>query len=92
MSKRKNTSSRPSPQPIPQYEWPNPGADLPRLPWADWLRLYALEVARSIPGAPSLFPKFLRSGLISFFGVAPMLDPHSLDCDTWAYDHFGGPS
>jgi FkbM family methyltransferase len=41
---------------------------------------------------PSLFPKFLRSGLISFFGVAPMLDPHSLDCDTWAYDHFGGPS
>jgi hypothetical protein len=40
----------------------------------------------------SLFPRFLRSGLISFFGVAPMLDPHSLDCDTWAYDHFGGPS
>jgi transposase len=40
----------------------------------------------------SLFPKFLRSGLISFFGVAPMPDPHPLDCDTWAYDHFGGPS
>ena len=55
MSKRKNTRPAPAPQPLPQYEWPRAGDDLPRLSWADWLRLYALEVARSIPGAPGVF-------------------------------------
>jgi hypothetical protein len=53
VSKRKQYA--PGSQPTPLYAWPRPGEDVPRLPWADWLRLYALEVARSIPGAPGAF-------------------------------------
>ena len=64
MSKR-DTGPRPATQPLPRYEWPRIGDDLPRLPWADWLRLYALEVARSVPGAPGAFLAQYMGGLPS---------------------------
>ena len=77
MSKRKNTRPAPAPQPLPRYEWPTPGADLPRLSWADWLRLYALEVARSIPGTPGAFLAQYIGGLAEQALVLGAVDPDS---------------
>ena len=77
MSKRKNTRPAPSPQPLPRYEWPTPGADLPRLSWSDWLRLYALDVARSIPGAPGAFLAQYIGGLAEQALVLGAVDPDS---------------
>jgi hypothetical protein len=50
-----NTSPPNPPQPLPQYEWPRPGDDLPRLPWPDYLRLWAREIDRACGGAPGHF-------------------------------------
>ena len=50
MSKRKNTRRAPSPQPLPRYEWPTPGADLPRLSWPAYLRLVSLQLGADDPG------------------------------------------
>ena len=50
-----NTSAPNSPQPLPQYEWPRPGDDLPRLPWPEFLRLWAVEVDTRCGGAPGHF-------------------------------------
>jgi hypothetical protein len=77
MSKRKNTHPAPATQPLPQYEWPRPDDDLPRLSWADWLRLYALEVARSIPGAPGAFLAQYIGGLAEQALVLGAVDPDS---------------
>ena len=77
MSKRKNTHPAPVTQPLPRYEWPTPGDDLPRLPWADWLRLYALEVVRSIPGAPGAFLAQYIGGLAEHALVLGAVDPDS---------------
>jgi len=75
----------------PEEEAPvDRGGVVDPVPVADEATAEATQVEHLVP--VSLFPKFLRSGFISFFGAAPMPDPHSLDCDTWAYDHFGGPS
>jgi hypothetical protein len=55
MSKRKNTRPAPAPQPLPQYEWPRPGDDLPRLPWSDFLRLWARVIDQDLGGPPGHF-------------------------------------
>jgi hypothetical protein len=55
MSKRKNMRPAPTPQPMPKYEWPNPGQDLPRLPWPEFLRLWAVAVDTRCGGAPGHF-------------------------------------
>jgi hypothetical protein len=72
-----NTSPPNSPQQYPRYLWPRIGDDLPRLPWADWLRLYALEVARSIPGAPGAFISQYIGGLAEQALVLGAVDPDS---------------
>ena len=77
MSKRKNMRPTPSPQPLPQYEWPRPGDDLPRLPLGQLARLYALEVARSVPGAPGAFLAQYIGGLAEQALVLGAVDPDS---------------
>jgi hypothetical protein len=67
----------PGSQPTPLYAWPRPGEDVPRLPWADWLRLYALEVARSIPGAPGAFLAQYIGGLAEQALVLGAVGPDS---------------
>ncbi len=51
----KNTSRALSPQLLPKYAWPRPGDDLPRLPWTDWLRLVALQIATDYHGPEGQF-------------------------------------
>jgi hypothetical protein len=55
MSKRKNTRPAPATQPLPQYEWPTPGADLPRLFWSAYLRLISLQLGTDYPGPVGRF-------------------------------------
>ncbi|HMB08674.1 MAG TPA: hypothetical protein VKP69_33705 [Isosphaeraceae bacterium] len=39
----------------PKFEWPTPGADTPRLPWADYLRLWAGAIDQAAGGEPGRF-------------------------------------
>ncbi len=76
MPTRKNTSRTPAPQPHPLYLWPRPGDDLPRLPWADWLRLIALQLGDDYPGAGG---RFLSAHLIALAVQAEALGATSPD-------------
>ena len=43
-----NTSASPNPpSQTPKFIWPRTGQDLPRLPFADWLKVYALGCNRA---------------------------------------------
>jgi hypothetical protein len=62
MSKRKNTRPAPATQPLPRYEWPTSGADLPRLSWSAYLRLISLQLGEDYPGPVGRF-------LVSYLGA-----------------------
>jgi hypothetical protein len=59
MSEMKNTKPERGEQ--PKYAWPRPGTDAPRVPWADFLRLWATEIDKQIGGGPG---RFLGSWLL----------------------------
>jgi hypothetical protein len=59
MSEMKNTKPERGEQ--PKYAWPRPGTDAPRVPWADFLRLWATEIDKQIGGEPG---RFLGSWLL----------------------------
>ena len=75
MSKRKIRAALPPRNPY--LRMAQPGAGSPRLSWADWLRLYALEVARSIPGVPGAFLAQYIGGLAEQALVLGAVDPDS---------------
>ena len=76
MPTKKNTRRSPSPQPHPLYIWPRPGEDSPRLPWADWLRLIALQIDTDYPGTVG---RFLSAHLIALALQAEALGATSPD-------------
>jgi hypothetical protein len=47
----------------PKYEWPVPGDDTPRLPWADYLRLWAGAIDTMAGGEPGRFLSAYLLGL-----------------------------
>jgi hypothetical protein len=47
----------------PKYEWPVPGDDTPRLPWADYLRLWAGAIDTMAGGEPGRFMGAYLMGL-----------------------------
>ena len=55
MSKRHNTSAPNSPQPLPNTIGPAQATTSPRLPWPEFLRLWAVEVDTRCGGAPGHF-------------------------------------
>ena len=59
MSETKNTKPERGEQ--PKYAWPRLGTDAPRVPWADFLRLWATEIDKQIGGKPG---RFLGSWLL----------------------------
>lgn len=50
-----NTPAESQPPALPRFVWPKPGSDVPRLPWADWLRLVALQLMTDYPGPVGRF-------------------------------------
>jgi hypothetical protein len=54
----------------PKYEWPVPGDDTPRLPWADYLRLWAGAIDTMAAGEPG---RFLAAYLLGLAAQAEAL-------------------
>src|ERR1700682_6294010 len=66
MSEMKNTKPERGEQ--PKYAWPRPGTDAPRVPWADFLRLWATEIDKQIGGGTGTVPGQLAAGTRSSGG------------------------